>query len=290
MPKSNLKAVISFGLVSIPVVLYNVENKTADIHFHQIDKRDNARIRYQRVNENTGKVVSWENITRGYLYDKDLLIPVPDEVLTKVAGDEARVIDIELFIDKAELDLLSIDHSYYTVPDKKADKGYVILREALKDSKKIGIAKVIISTKEYLAAIMPHDTGLILSLLKYDNEVRKMSELNFPDKEISSYKVNKKEIEIAKKLINSMSYKWKPEKYKDDYQEAIHQWVEESVKHLPHTLKKKKSFAEKGKIVDFMTLLKKSLASSGKVNKKEKAKYSPKVEKTKSSHRSYVKH
>ena len=100
MPRSNWRGHISFGLVSIPVVLYSVENTKADISFHQIDKQDNSRIKYQRINVNTGKVVPWERITRGYEYEKDAVIPLPDEVLEKVAGAEARTINIQTFINK----------------------------------------------------------------------------------------------------------------------------------------------------------------------------------------------
>src|SRR5690348_15206461 len=117
MPRSNWKGHISFGLVSIPIILYNVENKKADITFHQIDKRNNARIKFERVNIDTGKIVPWEDITRGYEYDKDTLIPVPDEVLEKVAGQNARTIDIQTFINKNEFDILSIYKNYYILPD-----------------------------------------------------------------------------------------------------------------------------------------------------------------------------
>src|SRR5437773_2304082 len=118
MLRSNWKGVISFGLVSIPIVLYPTENKKADISFHQIDKRDNARIKYKRININTGKEVLWKEIGRGYEYDKETTIPVPDEVLKKVAGTNAHTIAIENFIDESELEMLFIGNSYYLTPDK----------------------------------------------------------------------------------------------------------------------------------------------------------------------------
>lgn len=270
MPRSNWKGVISFGLVSIPIVLYPAENKSANISFHQIDKRDNARIKYQRINENTGKVVPWEQIARGYEYDKDLTVPVPDEVLKKVAGENARSIDIENFIDEKELNFLTIANVYYLVPDKNGQKGYVILRESLAETKKIGIAKVIISTKEYLAAIIPYEKALVLCLLKYDKEVRKLDEFDLPVKELKAYKINKKEIDVAKQLIKSMSSKWKPEKYVDEYQKAVHKWVEESANKLPHTTMKQRPHAKASNVVNFVDLLKKSLASSGKTIKGKK--------------------
>lgn len=263
MPRSNWRGVISFGLVSIPVLLYPAENKSADISFHQIDKRDNARIKYQRINSMTGKVVPWEQITRGYEYDKETTIPVPDEVLKKVAGVNARNIEIDGFIDKKDLNILKIENVYYLVPDKNGEKGYVILRDSLKTTNKLGIAKVIISTKEYLAAVMPFENALVLFLLKYDNELRKFSEFNFPEKDHKAYKISKKEMEIAKKLIKSMSSKWDAKKYVDEYQLAIHQWTEEAAKHLPHTTMKQRVHPSPDTI-NFVDLLKKSLASKPK--------------------------
>lgn len=274
MPRSNWKGTISFGLVSIPIMLYPAENKSADISFHQIDKRDNARIKYQRINANTGKIVPWDDIGRGYEYDKETIIPVPDEVLKKVAGDEGRTIEIETFINKKELNFLMFSRNYYLVPDKNGNKGYVLLREALEEMDKIGIARVIISTKKYLAAVIPDGEGLILSLLRYDNEIKKITEFELPSKKLEKYKITKKEMEMAKQLIKSMSSKWQPANYTDDYQAAIHQWVEESVNQLPHQTPKKRKMPA-GQMVNFVDLLKKSLATPAK-NKKTANKNSPK--------------
>lgn len=270
MPRSNWKGTISFGLVSIPIVLYPSRNKEADISFHQIDKRDNARIKYKRVNAETGKEVPWNDITRGYEYDKDTTIPVPDSVLQKVAGENAHTINIENFIDKKEFDFITVDRTYFLTPDKKGDKGYVILREALNNSHKIAIAKVIISTKEYVSALMPYENALILCLLSYDTEMRKLSEFNFPDKKPNQYKITKKEMEIANQLINSMTVKWKPEDYVDEYQTAIHKWVEEEVNHKAHPVKKHKKAKTPDNVVDFVSLLKKSLTNN-KTKKNKKA-------------------
>lgn len=285
MPRSNWKGVISFGLVSIPIAIYPTENKAADISFHQIDKRDNARIKYKRINVNTGKEVPWEQITRGYEYEKDEVVPVPDDILKRVAGENSRTIDIEEFVKLDALDILSIVNTYYIVPEKKGEKGYVILREALKAEKKMGIAKVIISTKEYLAAVLAHEDALILCLLKYAKEVRKLSDFDFPTKELSAYKIQKKEIDIAKKLINAMTAKWKPESYKDEYQTAVHKWVEETVKELPHTkMKQRKHPQPKIEITNFVDLLKQSLVTNKSTKKKTKiSKHIPLKSKTKAT-------
>lgn len=270
MPRSNWKGNISFGLVSIPIILYTVENKKADISFHQIDKRDNSRIKYQRINVNTGKNVPWEDITRGYEYDKETTIPVPDKVLKKVAGEHSRTIDIQNFIEKNQLNIFSIERNYYILPDEKGKgvKGYVILRDALEDLHKIGIAKVIISTKEYLCALIPSDNMIMLSLLKYDNEIRKASEFSLPAKELSHYKITNKEIDMAKQLIKTMSSKWHPDKYIDEYQVAIHEWVNETVNHLPHKKTKSQKHTPSN-IINFADLLKRSLDKNKRNNHKK---------------------
>jgi len=278
MSRSNWKGNISFGLVSIPIILYSVENKKADISFHQIDRRDNARIKYQRINVNTGKEVPWEEITRGYEYDKETTIPVPDNVLKKVAGENSRTIDIQTFIDKNQLNIFSIERNYFILPDEKGKgvKGYVILRDTLLDLHKIGIAKVIISTREYLCAIIPSDNMLMLSLLKYNHELRKISEFSLPDKALSHYKITYKEIDMAKQLLKTMSSKWHPEKYIDEYQTAIHDWVNETVNHLPHKKMKTKKLLSSN-IINFADLLKKSLDK----NKKSSHKNHSSIEKRK---------
>jgi DNA end-binding protein Ku len=293
MPRSNWKGHISFGLVSIPVALYPSENPSADIHLHQIDSKNNARIKYKRINAETGKEVEWGDIIKGYEYDKDVMVPVPDEVFNKVAGDDARTVRIENFIHKDELDFIAIDKTYYVEPDKKGDKPYVILREALKHTNTVGIARVIISTREYVAAVMIYEDALILCLLKYAKEIRDLTDLDIPRKDLAFYKVSKKEIEIANQLIKSMLTKWKPEQYVDEYQEALHTWVEETVNNIPHKKRKTKEKAATGSnVINFEDLLKQSLkkkaATAGKSAKKKKALSRKPATKSKSArHASY---
>ena len=269
MHRSNWKGFISFGLVSIPVALYNAKNKSADISFHQIDKMNNARIKYERINTVTGKSVPWENITRGYEFDKETVIPVPDGVLKKVAGEKSRTIEIEYFINKDELNLLTLENVYYSAPEKNGIKGYVILRNALLETNKIGIAKVVISTKEYLSAVIPHEGALMICLLKYDKEMKKPEEFNLPDKNPEKYKIKSNEMQMAKQLIKTMTSKWRPEKFIDDYQKSIHQWVKESVNNLPHKTIEKLHKKTSSK-VNMIDLLKKSLSASATKKKTKK--------------------
>lgn len=270
MPRSNWKGFITFGLVNIPIILYNTENKTESVSFHQIDRRNNARIRYARVNSETGEEVPWEEVGKAYDYSKDNLLIVEEGDLKKVVGDNARNIAIENFVDKDSINFIDINKTYYLLPDKKGEKGYVILREALKDTKKIGIAKVIISTKEYIGAIANYKGALVLYLLRYQHEIKPLSEFDFPSENLKEHKVTVKEIDIAKQLIKSMSAKWKPEKYKDEYQEAVHQWAKEKIKQKPVSkMASRSKGASLPKTADFIDLLKKSL-KVGSVAKEKK--------------------
>lgn len=259
MARSNWKGYISFGLVNIPIVLFTSEDMSDKVSFHQIDRRNNARIKYKRVNVETGKEVPWEDIVKGYEYTKDNIFVVGEGELEKIAGENARTIAIESFVNKKDINFIDVQKTYFLVPDKNGEKGYVILREALNKTNKIGIAKVIISTKEYLAAVAVYENALVLYLLHYHDDLRPVSEFNLPSEDLKKYKVTKKEIDISKQLIQSMSKKWKPQIYKDEYKEAVHKWAEEKSKKMPHTTMKPRAHIAAGKVINFVDLLKKSL-------------------------------
>lgn len=268
---------ITFGLVNIPVVLYSGEKKF-DIQFKLLDSRDKSRIRYVRVNEHTGEEVPWEDIAKGYQYDEDNYVMLKEKDLKEIAGEHSKTIDIENFINANSLDCMVFDKPYFLVPDKKGEKGYVILRETLANTKKIGIAKVIIHTREYLAALMPFENALVLNILHYPQELKKPSEFELPDGPLKKYKVSPKEMDVAKQLVDSMTTKWNPDSYHDTYRESLQKWIEEKIHHQkPRKGKNKKSTLSKNSnVINFVDLLKKSLqAKKGKnktkVKKKRKA-------------------
>ncbi len=271
MPRSNWKGFISFGLVNIPIILYNSENASEKIRFHQIDKRNYARIKYKRVNNETGREVPWENIIKGYEYDKNTILPVEEGELEKVAGENARCIGIENFVNEDCIKLIDVDKTYYLVPNKNGEKGYVILREALKKTKTMGIAKVIISTKEYVGAVACYKNALVLYLLRYHNEIRPFKDLDIPQDNLKKYKVTTNEIDIAQKLIKSMISTWKPEKYQDEFQKVVHKWAERRIKHKPIIQMEPRASIKTGKALDFVELLKKSLGKSKKSHKNYKS-------------------
>lgn len=252
------KGFITFGLVNIPVILYSGEKKF-DIQFKLLDSRDKSRIRYVRVNEHTGEEVAWQDIAKGYEYDDNNYILFKEKELKELAGEHSKTIDIENFINANSLDCMVFDKPYYLVPDKKGDKGYVLLRETLANTKKIGIAKVIIHTREYLAALMPYENALILNLLHYPQEIKKPSEFELPSAALKKYKISAKEIEIAKQLVDSMTTKWNPNAYHDTYRETLEQFIEKKIHHEKPQKSKTKKTTKSSNVINFVDLLKKSL-------------------------------
>lgn len=257
------KGYITFGLVNIPVTLYSAEKKL-DIQLKLIDSRDKAKIHYMRINEHTGEEVAWSDVAKGYEYEKNNYILLKEADIKAIAGEHSKTIDIANFVDKNSLEMMDYEKPYYLVPDKKGEKAYVILREILKNTKKIGIAKVVIHTREYLAALIPCKTALILNLLRYHQELRKMSEFDFPSENIRTYKISKKEMEVAKQLVASMTCQWKAAMYHDEYREALKKYVAAKVHHKIKKTPKSKPLRTKSNVINFVDLLKKSLEKNKK--------------------------
>ncbi|MES2141729.1 MAG: Ku protein [Pseudomonadota bacterium] len=264
---------ITFGLVNIPVTLYSAEKKF-DIQLKLIDSRDKAKIHYMRINEHTGEEVAWSDVAKGYEYEKNNYVLLKEADIKAISGEHSKTIDIANFVDKNSLEIMDYEKPYFLVPNKKGEKAYVILREILKNTKKIGIAKVVIHTREYLAALIPCKNALVLNLLRYHQELRKISEFDFPSTNIKPYKISEKEMEIAKQLVTSMTTQWKPEIYHDEYRAALEKYVEAKVHHkLKKTSKHMQLRSSKDKnVINFVDLLKKSLEKNKKSKPHRKTK------------------
>lgn len=187
------KGYITFGLVNIPVVLYSADKPQETIHFKLLDKETLSNIKYMRINAETGKEVPWNNIVKGYEYEPGTYAVLTDEDLESVAIKNLKAVEIEDFVDQDDLASVYFEKPYYVLPTKGGDKGYVLLRETLKHTKKIGIARVMIHTHQYLAAIIPYGSALIINTLRYPEEVKKPSEMHAPDA-LKDYKISKKEL------------------------------------------------------------------------------------------------
>lgn len=224
------KGHISFGLVNVPVVLYSAERRAGDLSFKLIDSRNAARIRYERVNEETGEEVPWDKIVKGYEYDRGNYVLLTEEEIENASPELTRTIEIEQFVDLEDIDIRFFDKPYVLVPDKKGEKGYVLLREAIREADKAGIARVVIRARQYLAALIAQGDALVLELLRYHKEVADYKEFDLPSSRLRETGVSKKEIDLAKRLIDGMTVKWNASKYHDEYREALMKMVERKIK------------------------------------------------------------
>ncbi len=273
MARSIWKGEISFGLVSIPVSLFSIEENN-EIHFHLLNAKTNSRVRYQRVDEETGKEVPWDEIVKGYEYEKGNYIIVNEKDFEKRSPELFKTIDIEEFVDLNEIDNLYYTKPYYLVPEGKNKKAYVLLREALRKTNKVGVAKTILRTKEYLSLILPHHNTLLLYLIHFKDEICSEEELNVPKEETKTYKISDKEIKMAVDLINDMSAKWEPDKYHNEYRETLQKWLDQQIHKLSSSGKKvTKATPSHDAVVDFVSLLKESM--------KQKTKKPTKIRRTK---------
>lgn len=266
------KGHISFGLINIPVTLYPAEQRS-ELRFNLIDARNNAKVRYQRVNDRTGAEVPWENIVKGYEYDENEYVLLGDADFKQADVKATQTIEIEDFVPLEKLDPMYFDKPYYLVPAKAGVKGYVLLRETLKKTKKAGVARVVIRTREYIAALYPKGRALVLDLLRYASELRNEPDDDFPSENIEEFKVSAREIEMAERFIEAMTGTWQPEKYKDQYRERLLAWIEKKAKTGMVKVAEEEPVAEEAASTmpeDIMQLLRKSLEQTGDGRKKEK--------------------
>src|SRR5215216_3923479 len=224
MARAIWKGSISFGLVNIPIALYPATRRE-ELRFRLLRKSDLSPVNYKRVAEKDGKEVSWDQIVKGYEYEKGKYVVLREEDFERVDLEATQTVDIKDFVDQEEIDPMFFYKPYYLEPQKGGDKAYALLRDALKDSNKVGIAKVVIKTRQYIAGVKPEDGALVLELMHFADELADPEKLHVPKK----LEVGKREMNMAKSLIDSMSSKWQPEKYKDDYREALMDVIEEKV-------------------------------------------------------------
>jgi DNA end-binding protein Ku len=266
MARPTWKGTITFGLVNIPVSLFPGERRS-DLSFRMLDSRNNARVRYERVNEETGEEVPWDQIVKAFEYDGGNYVVLTDEDFDRVAVEQTQTVEIEDFVDADAIPYQYYDKPYILVPGKKGEKGYVLLREALKKTGKVGMAKVVIRTRQYLAAVVPQGDALVLEILRYANEIRKPEEYDIPTDDLSDYKISDKEIAMAAQLIETMSTEWKPDHYHDEYREALMEWIEKKIEAGGNIVPPEPEVEEKkpaGEIIDIMDLLKRSMKETEK--------------------------
>ena len=262
------KGSIDFGLVNIPVRLYSAESP-GRVNFDLLDKRDFARIRYQRINEKTGREVPWEQIIKGYEYDTDEYVALSDEDFARANVEATQTIAITDFVDAHNVSPIYYDKPYFLEPLKNGFRAYALLREILKKTGKVGIAKVVIRTRQHLAMLFADGPRLILNLLRFPNELRDASGLAIPKSSAKNAAVSTQEMKMAERLVETMVSEWKPEKYHDEYHDDLMKIIANKIKagktKVIETTKTAAKAPERGgKVIDIMHLLRQSMKQADK--------------------------
>lgn len=261
--KAIWKGAISFGLVNIPVGIYSAVKPGREIKLRMLRRTDQSPIRYKRVAESDNQEVTWDDIVKGYEHQRGQFVILTDEDFERVNLKSTRTVDIREFVDAQELDPLLFDQPYYLAPEKGGEKAYALLREALKRAQKIGIAKVVIRTRESLAAVVPKDNALVLHLMHFQEELADSGELPLPNVELG-----KKELDMAHTLVESMAESWQPDKYHDEYRKALMDVIEEKIAAGGKPLPSKKGKPALTNVVDLVSVLQESINQSRKASSK----------------------
>lgn len=266
---------LSFGLLNVPVSLMSGE-RSVDLHFRMLDSRSNTPVRYERVNAETGEEVPWKEIVKAFEYAKGSYVVLEPEDIKSAAADGREVVDVKAFVEAETIGPEYFEKPYYLVPGKKAEKGYVLLREVLKRTGRIGIARVVIRTREYLSAVMPRGNALVLMLMRYPQELVDADDYKIPEGAASEYRISPKEIQMAEQLIESMSDEWNPADYRDEFRDRLRKVIEKRMKSSGVVATEPEEDADVPEnattnVVDFMALLQKSLASNKRTPAKNAA-------------------
>ncbi|RQT15698.1 Ku protein [Burkholderia contaminans] len=259
------KGAISFGLVHVPVQLFPA-TRTVKPSFRLLDKRSMDPVGYRQVNKRTGKDVTREDIVRGYEYEKERYVVLTDDEIRAANPESTQTVDIVTFVDAGAVSFLYLDTPYYLVPDRKGEKVYALLRDALKDSGKIGIAHVVMRDRQHLGALIPVGPLLALDTLRWQEELRPLDELSVPADDAKRAGVSARELAMAKKLIDDMSGAWTPDEYHDTFRDDILELVERKVRagRIEEIEDRPAQTARTAtNVVDLTELLKRSLKGGG---------------------------
>lgn len=273
MAASIWKGSISFGLLNIPVSLQSAQTEK-EVHFSLLDKKDLSRIKYLKVSAKTGQEVPGDRIVKGYEYQSGRYVVMTEAELKKANIKATQTIDIEDFVLLDEVDPVFFDRPYYLVPQKGAEKGYYLLRDALEGTKKVAVAKLVIRIKQHLALIMPRGPYLVLELLRFAHEVKTEKQIHILNASMKKRSYNPKELKMAEDLVEGMTTTWKPEQYKDTYYQDVMKTIQRKVKggrgHKVADLPEEK-ITTADNVIDLMPLLQKSLLEQKKHKRKVRA-------------------
>ncbi|HKQ24954.1 MAG TPA: Ku protein [Burkholderiales bacterium] len=277
MPRALWKGAITFGLVHIPVGLYPAASHD-ELDFDWLDRRDMAPVGYKRVNKETGKEVPRENIVRGLKHQDGRYVVLSDEEIRSANVKSTQTVDIVAFVDAGRIDVTFFDTPYFLAPLARGEKVYALLREALKREQKVGIAYVVIQTKQHLAALIPGDRALMLNTLRWATDVRSAKELDLPEGGLKASGIREHELNMASELVKKMSERWEPAQYRDSFRDDILKLVGRKV--AKGQLKVVATPDDEGeakqptaKIIDLTELLKQSLGNRTNARTKKPASF-----------------
>jgi len=262
-PRSTWTGSISFGLLQIPVSLVPAESRAEELHFRLLDKRDLSPVRYERVSTSTGKPVEWKDIVKGFEIEKDSFVVIEQDDFAKANVKATQTIDIQDFVPRDQIDPAFFETPYFIMPQPRAAKAYVLLREALEKKGAVAIATFVLRTREHLVAIMPAGDALMLEVLRFGHELKDAGDIPLPDESVAEA-LGDRELTMAEQLIDGMMTDWDPRKYKDRYYRDVMKIIEEKAKTgevKEHHARTTGTVAHDD-VVDLLDLLKKSVARS----------------------------
>jgi DNA end-binding protein Ku len=263
MARSIWTGTVGFGLVQIPVSIHPAEERD-ELDLTLLDRRDFSPVGYQRINKKTGKEVPWEQIVKGYENDEGEYVVLTDADFAEANVEATHRVDIIDFVDFSAIDPRYIDRPYYLAPQKAGKKAYALLRETLRRTGKAGIGKVVIRTRQHLAAVVAADDALLLILLRFSDELRNDADLDLPERNLGKLGVTSKELGMAEKLVQGMVEDFKPEKYEDDYRRDLMKLIRKKAKageinRVPKGVATKAHRPERATVIDLAELLASSL-------------------------------
>jgi DNA end-binding protein Ku len=274
------KGAISFGLVHIPVSLHSATTESG-VDFDWLDKRSMDPVGYKRINKKTGKEITKENIVKGIAYEDGQYVVLSPEEIAGAYPKTTQTIEIESFVPNTDIPFVYLERPYYIAPINKGKKVYALLRDTLLKTQRVGIARVVIQTKQHLAVLVPSGPGLILNLLRWGADIRSWEDLDLPPEGAKAAGLNDKELSMAKQLVDDMTGKWEPEKFSDSFKDDIMALVEQKVKEGKiETVEQPEEDEDTGgrsgaKIIDLTELLQRSLRNKGGGGGKDSAAAKP---------------
>jgi DNA end-binding protein Ku len=257
MARAIWKGSLSFGLVNIPVEMHTAVRDNRP-RFRLLHAKDESPVQYERVCQREGKAVAWEDLVKGYEYEKGAFVVLSKDDFKTAALEKSKTIDILDFVDPDQIDERYFETPYYLVPTRGAERAYALLREAIRKSNRVGIAKVILRETQHLAAVEAIENALVVTMMRFASELVDISTFSFP----AAAEARGKELDLATSLVESLASDWNPEKYKDEYNENLMRIIDAKLKGRKPRLKEAPEGARSAEIVDLMSRLQKSLTAA----------------------------